>query len=259
MTPEAHLQSYLKKAGIEPAATKVYLELNKDGPSSALQLAKGTGMSRTQVYRYLDALQLSGLVSAEQLSYGTLFRALPLENLEGLIIDRETQATELRTRLSDMATLLQHLAGSNGPKATIQHYYGTAGLKQVNWNLTKAEHEFRVFEVAHISQHLNPTFARRHRERVIEKGLRSYDLTNAEQVKAAELEPFNPRQAEIRHIDPEILRINFEVYIYNQVVALLDYSAENTMAIEIHHPSLHAMMRQLFDAMWNLGTPLVIE
>jgi Fe2+ or Zn2+ uptake regulation protein len=203
MTPEAHLQSYLKKAGIEPAATKVYLELNKDGPSSALQLAKGTGMSRTQVYRYLDALQLSGLVSAEQLSYGTLFRALPLENLEGLIIDRETQATELRTRLSDMATLLQHLAGS--------------------------------------------------------KGLRSYDLTNAEQVKAAELEPFNPRQAEIRHIDPEILRINFEVYIYNQVVALLDYSAENTMAIEIHHPSLHAMMRQLFDAMWNLGTPLVIE
>jgi hypothetical protein len=31
------------------------------------------------------------------------------------------------------------------------------------------------------------------------------------------------------------------------------------MAIEIHHPSLHAMMRQLFDAMWNLGTPLVIE
>jgi sugar-specific transcriptional regulator TrmB len=250
------LQSYLKKAGVEPAASKLYIELNKTGPSSALQLAKNTGVSRTQVYRYLESLQTSGLVSAEQLSYGTLFRALPLENLEALIVERETQASELRTGLASMTTLMQHIAGSDGPKATVRHYYGIAGLKQANWNLTKAKDEFRVFEVAHLNQHLDKTFARRVHERFIEKGLHSYDLTNAEQISAAELEPFNPSKVEIRHIDPEILRVNFEVYIFNDIVTLLDYSKQNSMAIEIHHPTLRAMMLQLFDAMWKLGTPL---
>jgi sugar-specific transcriptional regulator TrmB len=259
MSPEIILQSYLKKADIEPAATKVYLELNKQGPSSALQLAKSTNVSRTQIYRYLETLQQNGLVSAEQLSYGTLFRALPLENLEGSIVDRETQAAELRSQLDNMGTLLQHLAGSNGPKATVQHYYGAAGLKQANWNLTKADKEYRVFEVAHLTEHLDKTFARRCRERIIEKGIYSYDLTNAESVTADELEPFNPAMCELRHIDPEILRVNFEVYIYDNVVTLLDYGKENTVAIEIHHPALHAMMLQLYEAMWKLGTPLTID
>jgi hypothetical protein len=43
------------------------------------------------------------------------------------------------------------------------------------------------------------------------------------------------------------LAINFEVYIYNDVVAL-----------EIHHPTLHQMMRQFYEAMWQRGQPLEI-
>lgn len=253
------LQTYLKKAGIEPAATNIYIQLNKEGPSSALQLAKSTNVSRTQVYRYLEALQVCGLVSAEQLSYGTLFRALPLDNLEGVIAERETEALELRSQLDAMTTVLQHMAGSNGPKAAVQHYYGVAGLKQANWNLTKAKNEFKVFEAAHINQHLDKTFARRLRERFIEQRLHSYDLTNATTISAAELEPYNPSLTDLRHIDPEVLRINFEVYLYNDVVTLLDYSKDNAMAIEVHHPALHLMMQQLFDAMWKLAVPLEIE
>lgn len=259
MEQDVQLQAYLKKAGIEPAATKIYIQLSKAGPSSALQLAKTTHVSRTQVYRYLEALQASGLVSAEQLSYGTLFRALPLENLEGVINEREAEVVELRSQLDTMTSLLQHLSGSSGPKATIQHFYGVAGLKQANWNLTRAKNEFRVFEAAHISQHLDKTFARRLRERFIEKQLHSYDLTNQTKVAAAEIEPYNPTLAEFRHVDPELLRINFEVYLYNNTVTLLDYSKDNALALEVHHPALHAMMRQLFDAMWNLGVPLNIE
>jgi hypothetical protein len=158
-----------------------------------------------------------------------------------------------------MSAVLQQLAGSQGPTATVHHYYGLAGLKQVNWNLTKAEKEYRVFEAAHLSQHLDKTFARRCRERYIERELTSYDLTNATNVLATELEPFNPSKIQIRHINEEILKINFELYIYNDVVTLLDYDREDPLAIEIHHPALHTMMRQLFDAMWNLAQPLSIS
>lgn len=252
------VQDYLQVFGIEPEATDIYTILVAHGQLSVLQISKLTNVSRTQVYRRLEELKTAGLVSAEQLNYGTLFRALPFENVEALIAQREAENYAAKSNLKDMATLLQTMAGGTGPKATVRHYYGIAGLKQVNWNLTKADKEYRVFESARLSRHLDKKFVRRYHERCLERGLTSYDLTNDTNVRAKDLEPFEPTRTHVRHIDPEILKLNFEVYLYNDCVTLLDYSETEQMAMEIHHPALHAMMRQLFDAMWNIATPLDI-
>ncbi len=253
------IKKYLQKLDIEPETTDVYIELIKLGPSSALQLAKSTKITRTQIYRHLEHLQSLGLASAEKLSYGTLFRALPLENLEGPIANKEAENAAIRRNLGNMGDILASISGTGGPKATIQHYYGQGGLKQVNWNLTKAEKEFKVFEVAHLSHHLDVAFARRCRERYMEKGLTSYDLTNATTVLAKDLEPFNPSKSFSRHVDPKVLTINFEMYMYNDVVTLVDYSKDQPMALEIHHPALKMMMEQLFDSIWTTATPLKIQ
>lgn len=255
----AIVQKYLAKLGLEPESSALYVELAKSGHSSALQLATRTGVSRTQVYRHIDALKKTGLVSAEALSYGTLYRALPLENIEGLLANREAETAAIRRNLGAMTAALQAIAGGSGPKATVHHYYGLAGLKQVNWNETKAEKEFRVFEVAHLSQHLDIAFARKCREQCIKRGIKTYDLTNAETVTLKEVEPIDLSLSQYRHIDPRVLEINFEVYIYNDVVTLLDYQKGHELAIEIHHPALRAMMQQLFDAMWATATPLKIN
>jgi len=250
------IKKYLGKLGVEPEALTVYLELVRHGYSSALQLAKATNISRTQVYRHLEALQQHGLASAEQLSYGTLYRPMPIENIEGLLANREAETAAIRRNLGAMTAALQALAGGSGPKATVQHYYGAAGLKQANWNSTKASSEYRCFEAAHISQHLDQAFARRHRERCIERELTSYDLTNDTVVHAKELEPFEPSRTFLRHIDPQVLTINYEIVLYDHVVTLLDFNEQ--MAVEITHPALATMMRQLFDAMWAQATPLEI-
>lgn len=253
------LKSYLKRLGLSPESTAVYLELVRIGPTSALKISKALGMPRTQVYRELEALQAIALASADKLSYGTMFRALPLENIEGLLENRRAVTDELSKELASMAESLQLLAGSHGPKATVRHYYGVAGLRQTNWNLTKATKEFRVFETKHLSEHLDPAFSRRCRERIIERKLVSYDLTNRKNHTRKELEPVDLTRAKIRYIEPKILDIQFEMYVYDDVVTLLDYSDQQRMAIEIHHPQLSQMMRQLFDAMWKTAREVVIS
>lgn len=250
------ITKYLGTLGIDAEATTVYLALTTAGPCSALQLAKTTSISRTQTYRHLETLQAHGLASAEKLSYGTLYRAMPIENIEGLLANREAETAAIRRNLPAMATALQTMAGASGTKATVQHYYGLAGIKQANWNITKAEGAFRCFEAAHISQHLDKAFARRHRERVMERGLTSYDLTNDRTVRSQDIEPFEPSRTFLRHIDPKVLTISYEIVLYNDVVTLLDFN--ELIAIEITHPALSTMMRQLFDAMWAQGTPLKI-
>src|SRR6185503_2939969 len=129
---------------------------------------------------------------AEQLSYGTLYRALSIENIEGILANREAETAAIRRNLGAMTAALQALAGGKGPRATVQHYYGLAGIKQANWNITKAEREYFVFEAAHISAHLDKAFARRHRERCLERKLVSHDLTNDTVAYAKDLEPFEP-------------------------------------------------------------------
>lgn len=257
--PVKVVQKYLQVFGISPEASRTYIELAQNGPLSVLQLSKATSISRPQMYRRLEELQAKGLASAEQLSYGTIFRALPFENVEALIAQRDMENKAAKDNLEDMVDILQKMAGSSGPKATVQHYYGLAGIKQVNWNLTRAKDEYRVFEAAHLSEHLDKTFARRHRERCMELGLTSYDLTNDTEAYLKDLEPINIARSYLRHIDREILEIRFEVVLYNDVVAMLDYSQSQQLAMEIYHPTFHTMMRQLFDAMWNIAEPLEIR
>ncbi len=256
-TPQENLFTYLHALGMEDDDVQTYMTLVTSGASSALSIAKKTGISRTQVYRCLEKLKEHSLVSAEKLSYGTIFRTLPLQNIEGELASRDAETARLRDGLSSALHAMQEIIGANKvPTAEVQHYYGLAGMKQVNWNLLRAEKEYFVFELAHLTDHFETTFGRRHRERAMERGLISHDLTNVTVMTKAELEPFNPAKTFVRYIDPKILTINFEVYIYNDVVTLLDYKAKHPHAIEIHHPAFNAMMLQIYKALWSMATPL---
>lgn len=252
------LKSYLKRLGISNKGAALYIELCRVGPTTALKLSKALDLPRTQVYRELEELQEITLVSADKLSYGTLFHALPLENVEGILETRMSTTEALSKDLPLMSQIMRIIAGSQGEQATVRHYYGKAGLRQANWNLTKAQREFRVFETRHLNQHLDTEFARRCRERCIERKLYSYDLTNEREHRLKDLEPVDLSRAKLRYIDPAILDIRFEMYIYDNVVALLDYSERHGMAVEIHHSHVSAMMKQLFDAVWKLAEDVVL-
>ena len=69
MYQAAIIKKHLGKLGIESESVTVYLELVKRGYSSALQLAKASKISRTQVYRHLEALK-KALVALEDVEKG---------------------------------------------------------------------------------------------------------------------------------------------------------------------------------------------
>jgi sugar-specific transcriptional regulator TrmB len=251
------IKKYLGRLGVEPEAATLYMELSRNGYSSALQLAKSTGISRTQVYRLLEGLQQIGLVNGEQLSYGTLYRALPLENVGPLLAEREAETAAIRGDLRAMTDALKALAGGTGPEAAVRHYSGMSGLQEVSWNLGRAQKEFRVFEGAQAKNQRDPAFARRCREQYAARSLYGRYLTNAEKIAMREVEPLDPAYVQYRHADPMALTISFDLYIYNDIVTLVDY--EHATATEITHSPLRMMLQQLFDAQWALATPLQIS
>lgn len=258
MSQAAVIQRNLEKLGLEYGVVQIYIALNTEGNSSALQLAKHTGISRTQVYRHLEDLQKNNLVNAEQLGGGTVYSALPITNVKALLDNRDAETAVIRQSLGDMSNALQALAGAAGPKAAINHCYGSAGLKQAIWNSTKAKHELCIFESAQPGPRPDRTFTRRYREQLKAHETRCRRLTNNPKISLRDLEPINLQITEIRYADPSLLALNFEAYIYDNTITLLDYSEGSQMAIELTHPTLKNVMQQLFNAMWAQAAPAEI-
>jgi len=243
------LVSYFKQLGLEDEQALVYLFLLSHGPQSVLSISRGLKTGRTKLYPLLDDLAHKQLITIHERHYGTSYEAQPPEVLEFLVSEQERKADALRATLPSAVHALQTIQQTSPATSRIVEYKGIDGLKQMNWNLTKAENEYRVFELAGLDKHLSKHFAEKMRARDHSKGLKTYDLTNN---PARHKEPgVETKNNLTRYIDPAVFTIQFESFIYNHCVALLSYERDDIFGVEIYNAKLAAQQKQIFDLLWS--------
>jgi len=84
------LKSELSKFGLTANQSKVYLFLEKYGPSTATQVSKTLKVPRTETYHLLTNLQNKGIVSAS-FQHPIKFTALSLDKAIGALINAEKE------------------------------------------------------------------------------------------------------------------------------------------------------------------------
>ncbi len=240
---------YLKHLGLDAEQADVYLYLLQHGPSTVLALSRGLKTGRTKLYPLLEDLAAKQLVAIHERHYGTSYEAQPPETLDFLVTEKERKAENLRGNLPAVTHALKALQLQAPTTSKVVEYHGTDGLKQMNYNLTKADGEFRVYELAGLDKHLGNHFANKLRQIYRDKNLKTYDLTN------------NPNRAnepgvdlplsQARYISPKVFNIQFETYTYNNCVSLLSYEADDIFGVEIYNDKLAAQQKQLFDLIWS--------
>lgn len=248
------LVSYFKQLGLDTEQAYIYLFLLSNGPQTVLAISRGLKTGRTKLYPLLEALAHKQLITIHERHYGTSYEAQPPEVLEFLVSEHERKADAMRTTLPSAVHALQAIQQVSPTTSRIVEYKGIDGLKQMNWNLTKADKEYRVFELAGLDKHLGAHFAGKMRTRDQAKGIKTCDLTNnPERHKEPGIETKNNLA---RYIDPKIFTIQFETYIYNNCVALLNYERDDIFGVEIYNPKLAAQQKQIFDLLWSQAKPL---
>lgn len=251
---EKKVVRYLKQLGLGEEQALVYLFLLKNGASTVLDVSKGIKTGRTKLYPLLEDIANKQLVIIHERHYGTSYEAQKPEVIEFLVNEHERKTESLRSSLPAAINILKNLEQTSPDHTKIVEYRGVDGLKQMNYNLSKATKEYRVFELAGLDKHLGKHFADKMRERYIERGLKSYDLTNNKnrvQEPGSEL-----ANASIRYIDPSIFNIEFEAYIYDNCVGLLNYEQDDIFGVEIYSEKLARQQNQIFDLIWNQASPL---
>jgi len=245
------VQDYAQLLGIEPESARIYLALSASGPSTVLQLAQRTGVSRTQLYRQLNTLMELHLVATEQLAYGSLFQALSFDNLSHVLQQRQKAVEAAQASLASMSGLVRQLSGSQASAAAVQHYYGIGGIAQALWNVGNAVNGLQTLQNDGPSP-LDKAFIKRFHDRLDEQAINALCLSN-QMPRTLALFDTNHQW---RHIDRELHRITSEAYLYNDTVTLVDYTPDSQLAIEIQQPAVYALMERLFRSLWQLAEPI---
>jgi sugar-specific transcriptional regulator TrmB len=246
---ENKVVGYLKHLGLDHEQALAYLFLLQNGPATVLAISRGLKTGRTKLYPLLEELGDKQLITIHERHYGTSYEAQAPEVLEFLVNEHERSAEALRSSLPAALNALKNIQMVSPVHTKIVEYRGTDGLKQMNYNLTKAKEEFRVFELAGLDKHLGKHFAEKMRERYVERGLKSFDLTNNKN-RANEPGAELPK-ALVRYIDPAVFTIEFETYIYDNCVGLINYEQDDIFGVEIYSEKLARQQKTLFDLLWS--------
>lgn len=259
MNEQIHLIEELSRFGLSHEESCVYLKLLLGGNASSYKLSKQLKLGRTKVESILRALEDKNMVFEKRKQGGSDYQAHPYKNLTSLVEIKETEVKDLSNSLEELYKKFSEITPSKDHKeSNIIHYYGIEGLKQVTWNTLKAKKEMRIFEVSRLNGFLQQSFADEYRLEYLRRGLVHKDLTNESHMAGwTDIKGFAEKQ-ELRYIDPKVLKIQFEILIYNDVVAMLDYKDNEIFCIEIYSPSLAQLQTQLFDYVWKDAKEMVV-
>jgi len=242
----------IKPFGLSSDEGRVYLDLISNGFSSALLITRRLHIGRTKVYRLLDKLKAKQLVELKLDERGMKFGATSPKKFEQLLIENEQKISSLRKSLPSLLEHLHQLTLNSPHQSKVLYYKGIEGLKQVSYNLTKADKLLRVFEMEHLSEFLPEKFAEAIRQTLVEREVVTHDLTNKRSFPGfTNVNKMITSFSQFRYINPDKLKINFEVLIYNDVYVTYTYKNKDIFCVEIYNRQLAKMQKQLFDFVWE--------
>lgn len=247
----------LEKIGIDKEYARVYIELWTKGPLTVVKLSRKLDLGRNIIYRILDHLEEINLVNKKKKKYGSEYEAIHYKNLKYIVKKKKNELEKAQKGLEKLFDDLPYLQNANNVSSNVIHYHGIDGLKQVNWNLVKTKDMYRVYEVSRLSNYLDKDFAEKLRMEWLRREIHSRDLTNDNEIKPhTNITEFTNNFSEYRYIDPKTLQIKTEIYVYNDIVTLLQYDTikydpKSIFCVEIYNKALAESQKQIYDIIWK--------
>lgn len=252
------LRSGLRVLGLEDGEAEIYVALLRE-PSTALQLSRATGISRTRVYRVIDSLEKRSLISRHTDDRGTFLVVTDPSNLGAVIASEEVRLKEQQKTLKQMMPLLDALRSNDANLFAVRTYEGYEGLRQMCWHELKAKGELLSFGAGTIEDIVpNHRWAEKHRELSVQAGYRVREIINSEvDDPTFTANGTYMQQYSCRAISPRILPMDNQFIIYNDTVALYHWRQEKKVGVEIISRTYADTMRNIFEHFWRLAEPRV--
>lgn len=259
------LATKFEKLGLSQSEALILSHLAELPEVNVTNLSKRTSIPRGSIYRYLFELEQKGFI---EWIFDTKGKKVSIANLSALRHLIEESRKELDQKEDLLKQITQEVALKRELSTytpVIRHFEGKEGVKQLIWNTLEAETTVKVYTNAFRKELFGQAWLVDYTLEFVKKNLRDQvlgDVNYAEefhQKYGSRFEYFNPVQkfAEIsqeRILKSPFLKIQGEVYIYNDVVA--SYTWEDTTLIgnEIRSKYFSTTQSTIFDLLWSQTT-----
>lgn len=166
------LEEQLKQFGLHKTETVIYLHLLEAGLSTPPQIARATGIARTNCYNVLESLSDKGLIEVQK--HGNR-KAYIAADPEALLRNLETKKTAVERLLPDLRAL--HTVQKNKP--AIRFYEGWEQVKQIYWQTLEGNEIYAIGSTKYLSE-LQHSFFATFAKGLKEKGVMLYDILSNE-------------------------------------------------------------------------------
>jgi sugar-specific transcriptional regulator TrmB len=238
------MQKELQQIGLHKNEALIYQYLLQHGLSSPPQIAKGTGIARTNCYNILRALADDGLVTVQSRGKRKAYVANDPEALFQRVRERKEQIEELLPDLRAMYATHQN-------KPVIRFFDGFEAVKEIYYMTLSAQEVFGIGSTNELERQGQDFYTRWLKE-VKKKNIVFHDiLSHASGESAAPAMKEILRGLYDYHLMPERFEdFPTDILIWNDNIALLTLE-KPIFGTVITSPTLTATFRILFHALWD--------
>ncbi len=246
------IRTYFAKLGLEAEIADIYLALHTHGPQSISQLSRNAHVERTRIYRLIDQLMDSNLIEVESHQKRGIVKAAPIANLHILISRKEQDLKNLQDELGLIEQVLARNSVST-PVTRVQTFEGPEAAKQVRHNMLNAHSEVLSLLYKDLHEEFDQPFVTQwidsaNRQGLSFRSIHGFKDPLAHQT-AAEVSP--PNSWEVRVTPDNSFPINLNMFIYDDVVATLQWHGKTAYGLEIHNDEYTKNQSAFFELLWK--------
>lgn len=246
------LHQVFKQIGLTDKHALVYEKLANGTRTTPLQLSRETRLNRSSLYRYLEELRLKGLVELVLQDKSSKYQADP-EGLNQYFVSEESRVENLKKAIPRLLHELGEIKGKGGSE--VKYFQGKVGLKQMLWNVVASGNPYAGLGYENWNTSVGKSYADKLRGKNMETSAKSREITNDQGggFEYTELGDKYQRIYKHRRIDPKILEIKHDTYIYGEVFAYYYHYQGEYFGVEIHNKEIARTELQMFEILWKMA------
>lgn len=140
-----NLKESLKSIGLTEKERDVYLAVLTLGKGTVTDIAKKSGLKRTSIYQYMEALLQKNFVSQTRMKKRIFYIAEHPKNILAFLKKKKTALETAEKKIENILPDLESLYSVSSTKPTVLYYEGKEGLRFVYETLAKNHRQLFSF------------------------------------------------------------------------------------------------------------------
>lgn len=247
------LTTQLTTLGLDNIEAAIYIYLLENGPKTPLELSREINIDRSKIYRCIEKLTKKKLLEESNASWGKKLRAANPQNISLYIQEKEDELKSQKQSLPEILDDLMKLPTQSMGGFEVKHYKGIDGLKQMFWNQLSAKKEILAFSYQTKNEVVGKSFAEKIRAEQVARKIKLLEIENeTDQGDYWYTDVPNwSKFYDSKHIDKKDLEIKQYIAIFNDTVAIMNWTKGEEAGVEIVNSSFAQMQKQLFWRFWK--------